>query len=236
MHLKRQAKKAAKAAEHWTILWDFDHGCPYYFDHSTNESSWECPEKVWESGRHSESFLVCFDNTCQSEYYLDTRDFSVHPIDEYSVWQTQGDYYNPPPLAKIALKQEHEPLAAYYPVPIERGPENGVAARVRRRKARAKETAASKSNALKSKIKKEKHRNNLQPQTEESEEEEVGEPKRRQRKKHKKRHKHHKKHKKKDNNRKRKKDKHGLVLGDDDDPFKPPSIGRAARGRHNGGF
>ena len=74
----------------------------------------------------------------------------------YSVWQTQGDYYNPPPLAKIALKQEHEPLAAYYPVPIERGPENGVAARVRRRKARAKETAASKSNALKSKIKKEK--------------------------------------------------------------------------------
>ena len=54
------------------------------------------------------------------------------------------------------MKQEHEPLAAYYPVPIERGPENGVAARVRRRKARAKETAANKSNALKSKIKKEK--------------------------------------------------------------------------------
>ena len=87
------------------------------------------PEKVWESGRHSEDWLVCFDGFSQIEYYLDARNFSVHPMDEYSAWQTQGDYYHPPPLAKIALKQEHEPIAAYYPVPVEKGPENSVAAR-----------------------------------------------------------------------------------------------------------
>jgi hypothetical protein len=231
LHLKRQAKKAAKAAEHWTILWDSEQGCPYFFDHSSNESAWECPEKVWESGRHSESWLVCFDSVSQCEYYLDTRDFSVHPIDEYSTWQTHGDYYNPPPLAKIALKQEHEPIAAYYPIPVEIGPENSVAARVRKRKARAKKKAAEAASGAASKGKtKKKHK---MPQTEASEDEEQGSGHHRH---HHKKHRKHKKHKKKSKDKKRNKDKHGLGLGDVDDPFKSPSIGRASRGRRTGGF
>ena len=103
----------------------------------------------------------------------------------------QGDYYNPPPLAKVALKQEHEPVAAWYPMPIEKGPENGVAARVRRRKARAKLHAN-----------KAKEHTREKPETDESANESMLEDLKSTRKKHKKDQK-----AKKDKNSKREKKK-----------------------------
>ena len=223
MHLKRQAKMIAKASEHWTILWDTEQGCPYFYDHSTDNSTWEFPEKVWESGRHSENWLVCYDSFTQIEYYLKMSDFTVHPIDEYSKWQGHGgDYYHPPPLAKIALKQEHKPVAAYYPMPVEKGPENSVAARVRRRKERAKRGAII---SKQDNTKKARKSDTKQPQTETMSEEKGRIDVERH---------YHKKKRKKRHKRNHKKDK--LGLGDVDDPFEAPSSGRASRAKRNIGL
>ena len=114
LHLKRQAKKMRAAEEYWVICWDEDANGVYFYDTSCGESRWDPPGKVMNSGRHTEEWYVCIDHYSGTEYYLCTTDFSVHRL-ENQYRELNANYYNPPLLAKIALRSEHEPIMEYIP-------------------------------------------------------------------------------------------------------------------------
>ena len=156
---------------------------------------------ILNSGRHTNEWFVCYDTYNEMEYYLCTTDFSVHPM-EYQLHE-YSDYYNPPKLAKIGLKIEHQPLMEY----IEQIEEIPTTSPKRTRKAnkKKKQNQNLKQNSktdnvlLKDIEKKEKQRpeNDVMPAP----------PMEKKKKKHKK--------------KKKKKKEH--------DPFMPPSVGKSKR-------
>jgi len=109
LHMKRQAKKAMRDAEAWVVVFDPNQGGTYFYDYSTQNSLWEMPEKLIDTELHTPEWIVCEDQRYRATYYFRTTDGSCHPLDENQYLSQGSGYWQPPPLAKIALKTEHYP-------------------------------------------------------------------------------------------------------------------------------
>jgi hypothetical protein len=108
---RKKSKQKKYANEQWVICWDEIESICYFYDKSSDESKWEPPLKVMNSGRHTHEWYVCYDERMNFEYYLCFEDFTVHAM-EYS-HSEYSDYYNPPKLAKVGLRTEHSVIMEY---------------------------------------------------------------------------------------------------------------------------
>ena len=111
LHMKRRIKAEARDAECWVVLFDYNAGGSYFFDYSSEKSAWHLPEKLIDTGVHTDEWIVCEDQRYRITYYYRMTDGSCHPMDDkYGAFDpARHGYANPPPIAKIALKSEHVP-------------------------------------------------------------------------------------------------------------------------------
>lgn len=109
--MKRRLRAEEREAEAWVVLFDYNAGGSYFFDYSTEKSLWHMPEKLFDTGLHTDEWIVCEDERYRITYYYRMTDGSCHPMEDgYGAFdKSYHNYSNPPPIAKIALKTEHIP-------------------------------------------------------------------------------------------------------------------------------